>query len=57
MQKVNEKGVKYNLSFSLEKGEKIKINIKGKCEVSFGFRVLTNNNEGKKTSEYFYTEK
>ena len=54
---INEKGVKYNLGFSLEKGEKVKINIKGKCEGSFGFRVLTNNNEGKKSSEYFYTGK
>ena len=52
---VDKIGIKYNLGFSLEKGEKVKIRIKGRCEESYGFRVLTNDNQGEKTSDYYYS--
>jgi lysophospholipase L1-like esterase len=52
-----QKGVKFELGFTLEKGETISVNIKGTSEGSYGFRVLTANEEGTKTSDYYYTGK
>ena len=43
--------------FDIKKDEEIYIRVKGKCEGSFGFRILINNVEGKRTSEYYYTGK
>ena len=54
---VNKIGIKYKLDFSLEQDEKVTIKVKGRCEGSNGFRILLNNEEGKKTSEYYYTGK
>ena len=54
---INKVGVKYYLGFDIKKDEEIYIRVKGKCEGSFGFRILINNVEGKRTSEYYYTGK
>ena len=54
---VNKKGLKFKLNFEIEKDEEVDIKINGICEKSNGFRVLTNNNEGIKTSDYFYSGK
>lgn len=54
---VNSVGVKYNLGFDINKDEEAYIRVKGKCDGSFGFRIVMNNVEGKKTSDYYYTEK
>ena len=50
-------GIKFELNFKLEKEEEIIINIKGRSDGSNGFRVLTTNKEGIKTSDYYYTGK
>ena len=50
-------GIKFKLNFNLEKDEEIIVNIKGRSDGSNGFRVLTTNNEGIKTSDYYYTGK
>ena len=50
-------GIKFNLGLWLRRDEEIKVIVKGRCDGSLGFRVLTNNNDGKKTSDYFYTGK
>lgn len=52
-----QKGIKFQLDFILKKGETISVNIKGKSEGSYGFRVLTANVEETKTSDYYYTGK
>ena len=57
LQLIDKIGVKFNLGFNLEKNEEIIVNIKGHCNESFGFRVLTCNKEGIKTSEYYYSGK
>ena len=54
---VDKIGIKYKLDFSLEKDEKVLIKVKGSCEGSYGFRILLNNEEGKKSSDYYYTGK
>ena len=54
---VDKKGIRFKLDFEIEKNEEININISGSCSKSKGFRVLTRNNEGMKTSDYFYTGK
>ena len=53
----DEKGVKFKLDFKLEKGQKISVNIKGISNGSYGFRFHTANEEGIKTSDYFYSGK
>ena len=50
-------GVKFKLDFNLEKEEEIKIKIEGNSKGSYGFRILTNDEEGNKTSDYYYTGK
>lgn len=52
---VNKIGIKFKLDFIVEKNDNIDINIKGLCQESNGFRVLTNNEEGVKTSDYYYS--
>ena len=52
---VDKIGIKFKLDFEIKKDDEIIVNIKGTCEGSKGFRVLTNNGEGKKTSDYYYT--
>lgn len=54
---VDQIGIKFKLDFILQKGEEIIINIRGTSGGSNGFRVLTANDEGKKTSDYYYTDK
>ena len=54
---VDKVGVKYSLGFDVKKDEEVYIRVKGKCEGSFGFRIVINNVEGKKTSDYYYTGK
>lgn len=54
---IDKKGIKFILNYDLQKDEEIIINIKGSCEGSKGFRVLTTNNEGIKASDYFYSGK
>ena len=50
-------GIKFKLDFDIGKDEEIDINIKGNSEGSKGFRILTNNKDGNKTSDYYYTGK
>ena len=52
---VDKIGIKFKLDFVIEKNDNIEINIKGLCQESNGFRVLTNNEEGEKTSDYYYS--
>ena len=52
---VDKIGIKFKLDFIVEKNDNININIKGLCQESNGFRVLTNNEEGEKTSDYYYS--
>ena len=52
---VDKIGIKFKLDFTVEKGDNIAINIKGLCQESNGFRVLTNNEDGVKTSDYYYS--
>ena len=54
---VDKIGIKFLLDFVIEKDEEISVNVKGTCDGSKGFRILTNNNEGIKTSDYYYTGK
>ena len=52
----NKVGIKFELDEELKKEDEITISIRGKCEDdSYGFRVLTNDNDEKKTSDYHYT--
>ena len=53
---VDKIGIKFLLDFVIEKDEEISVNVKGTCDGSKGFS-LTNNNEGIKTSDYYYTGK
>ena len=52
---IDKIGIRYNFGFTLEKWEIVKIRIKGKCQESYGFRVLTNNNLDEKTSDYYFS--
>ena len=54
---VDKIGIKFKLDFNINKDEEIVVNIKGKSEGSNGFRALITNNEGKKTSDYYYSGK
>ena len=54
---IDKIGIKFKLDFNIGKDEEIDINIKGNSEGSNGFRILTNNKEGKKTSDYYFTGK
>ena len=54
----NKVGIKFKLDYELEKDEEILVSIRGNCEEdSYGFRVLTNDDSGKKTSDYYYTDR
>ena len=57
MKIVDKIGIKFKLDFTINKDEEISVNIKGKCEGSTGFRLLTSNDEGAKTSDYYYSGK
>ena len=50
-------GLQFKLDFNLEKDEEVKIKVEGRSKGSYGFRILTNDNEGNKTSDYYYTGK
>ena len=50
-------GLKFKLDFNLEKDEEVKIKVEGRSKGSYGFRILTNDDEGNKTSDYYYTGK
>lgn len=52
---VDKIGVKFKLDFTLTKDEEVSIIVKGKSKGSYGFRILTNDEDGKKTSEYYYS--
>lgn len=52
----NQVGIKFKLDFDLEEDEEVTVTVKGKSNFgSYGFRIVTNNDDGKKTSDYFYT--
>ena len=53
----NKVGIRFELDFELEKEEEVTIKVKGSCDGSNGFRLLTNNDKGEKTSDYYYTGK
>ena len=57
MKIIDKIGIKFKLDFTINKDEEISVNIKGKCEGSTGFRLLTSNDEGAKTSDYYYSGK
>ena len=54
---VDKKGIKFIFEFNVNKNDVINIIIKGNCDGAKGFRIYTNNNEGKKSCDYYYTGK
>lgn len=52
---VDKIGIKFELDFELKEGKEVSITVKGKSNGSYGFRLLTTDDDGKKTSAYFYT--
>ena len=54
---VDKKGIKFKFAFNVNKNDVINIIIKGNCDGAKGFRIYTNNNEGKKSCDYYYIGK
>lgn len=52
---VDKIGIKFKINGSIKKDQNVLIRVRGSCEGSDGFRILTNDDEGNKTSDYFYT--
>lgn len=52
---VDKIGIKFKINGSIKKGQNVLVRVRGSCEGSDGFRILTNDDEGNKTSDYFYT--
>lgn len=54
---IDKEGIKFKLDFNLEANEEVTIKINGTTNGSLGFRILAANNEGVKTSNYYYSGK
>ena len=50
-------GVKFKLDFNLKEDEEIHFRVNGYSSDSYGFRIALVNNEGEKTTDYFYSGK
>lgn len=54
---IDKEGIKFKLDFYLEKNEEVTVRINGTTNGSIGFRILATNDEGVKTSNYYYSGK
>jgi len=54
---IDKEGIKFKLDFNLEKNEEVTVRINGTTNGSIGFRILATNDEGVKTSNYYYSGK